>query len=578
MAAYKAWHTVGIACDTDNYYGLLNQPLLDNKFILDQINKPIRPTSGVSNIIKHLDMAPISLFFTEPDEPPRGEFNINDPQSWRMIPLEPNQLNNITGLSVPDSTWVQFFELIPNNIVDLVCRGPKSQHTGWAARELQVDYDSPPDFGDVYFIIPPTKSQPMRLAYFTNNDCVLQFDSFDSPDWGDWAKEILPNLRPLAVSCVSCHPIIIGWADTVLSNSSFIIPNQSANANSDLESLICPVYAYLNKGLPPPSSPKPNFGQLNKRLRNLNAKPLYALERWTPSIAEIDKHNIKINQGDLPPSAKCEINWRYRFQKIVNCPFVQPKYRQLIYWITTDTLCTGKQLVHYSPRGLCPHCQTTANWMHMFFTCSVSVQIWEIIDELGSLQWNDWRPLTPNEIPVLLNDYHPMNLLHLSTLWAMWAHWCRYFHDLEPTSNPGDWFHTIITKAKDEFRLRLYESHSAIQWLHLIAERRIQAKDKNPDAPPSATVPEKEFLLVFSHSIMTNPKGVSIEGVIPREISQWIGNKHLILLDSRDSDHPKLKFNNYPWDAYTRPPDTDLPQDYAPDPWLLRPRFCSYDY
>ena len=257
---------------------------------------------------------------------------------------------------------------------------------------------------------------------------------------------------------------------------------------------------------------------------------------------------------------------------------MQPKYRQLIYWITTDTLCTGKQLVHYSPRGLCPHCQTTANWMHMFFTCSVSVQIWEIIDELGSLQWNDWRPLTPNEIPVLLNDYHPMNLLHLSTLWAMWAHWCRYFHDLEPTSNPGDWFHTIITKAKDEFRLRLYESHSAIQWLHLIAERRIQAKDKNPDAPPSATVPEKEFLLVFSHSIMTNPKGVSIEGVIPREISQWIGNKHLILLDSRDSDHPKLKFNNYPWDAYTRPPDTDLPQDYAPDPWLLRPRFCSYDY
>ena len=75
----------------------------------------------------------------------------------------------------------------------------------------------------------------------------------------------------------------------------------------------------------------------------------------------------------------------------------------------------------------------------------------------------------------------------------MWTHGCKYFHDPDDFSDTDliDWFGIVLRKIKDEFRLRLYESHTAIQWLHIVAERRVHSLEKDPDAPLSAKAPER---------------------------------------------------------------------------------------
>ena len=98
--------------------------------------------------------------------------------------------------------WTQFFNLIPTEILKLICAGPPAtQYYGWAACQLQSEpsLEAPPDIGDVYYIIPPTKNKPIRLAFFQSNDFVLSFTSLDTPEWGDWQNSILPDLRPLSV-------------------------------------------------------------------------------------------------------------------------------------------------------------------------------------------------------------------------------------------------------------------------------------------------------------------------------------------------------------------------------------------
>ena len=318
---------------------------------------------------------------------------------------------------------------------------------------------------------------------------------------------------------------------------------------------------------------------MNKLIRRVGSKPLNALEIWDPSKEETLIHNIKIAEGDIPPDYPLKINWKVRFQKIATCCFILPKYRQLIYWITTNTLCTGKRIHQYSARGFCPFCSdgTVANWMHMFFECPTTVEVWKNINELGSVHWRDYTPLVPNEIPVLLNNYDPVNLLHLSTLWALWVQWCSYFHEEDfPYSDIGVWVAQIMTKARDEFRARLYESCSAIQWLHLVAERRSTPSD--PDAPVRAKISEKEFLLVHSNTIITNSDHINLNGSsLSQEIIHWIGNGVLISMEG-EAQRPKLKFNIYLWDIYTRPPDCRLPRDYQADDWVIRPRFCVGDF
>ena len=214
----------------------------------------------------------------------------------------------------------------------------------------------------------------MSLIYFENKESILEYSDKSNPSWGDWQRETVPNLRSLAVSCTSGLPRVLGWSDQHLNLNMFMPPLQEAQSVSTIESLVASTqYSALNNNKPIlPQRVKPTFNVLNKKVRYSQSKPLPALLHWKPSKGEQQAHKDKIEQKKIPPSTPLKINWQLRMQKIINCPFVKPKYRQLIYWITTGTLCTGKQLRHFSPRGMCPHCidpPTTASWQHMFFDC-----------------------------------------------------------------------------------------------------------------------------------------------------------------------------------------------------------------
>ena len=66
----------------------------------------------------------------------------------------------------------------------------------------------------------------------------------------------------------------------------------------------------------------------------------------------------------------------------------------------------------------------------MFFTCPQSAEIWDETDILGQLGWPEYTEFDYDEIPYLLEEYSPSNLLKVSTLWAIWTQWCKHIHDL----------------------------------------------------------------------------------------------------------------------------------------------------
>ena len=80
-----------------------------------------------------------------------------------------------------------------------------------------------------------------------------------------------------------------------------------------------------------------------------------------------------------------------------------------------------------------------------------------------------------------------------------------------------------MTKVRDEFRARLYESCSAIQWLHLVADRRLASKVPDDEVSVEARVPEKEFLLIHSNAVITNCDHINLNGSsLSQEMIYWI--------------------------------------------------------
>jgi hypothetical protein len=194
--------------------------------------------------------------------------------------------------------------------------------------------------------------------------------------------------------------------------------------------------------------------------------------------------------------------------------------------------------------------------------------------------WEDeYFFIEENHIPTLLTTYNPVSLYHLSALWAIWVHWCKYFHDPEnfSYSDRWDWVDTIMVNTRDQVRMRIQESDSAVSWLKIVSERRIQIKDKDPEASVEARAPEKEFLLVHSQNISTNLEGIKVGVNSPEEIRMWIGTEYLIKLVYREGPCPRMKFMYHPWEVHTRPPDP-YPPSYGGEAWIIMPRYCLDDY
>ena len=482
------------------------------------------------------------------------------------------------------------------------------QCPGTSCEGEKKDY-IPDTIGDVYFVTTTFRNKKLTPTMFhfelDSEGDILKFssNSIASPEgWGNWELDILPNLRRLAVSCVSGFPRIVGWSDSTLSNETFFPDTPGKKDSLSIERTVSSAAYGLFEIAPKDSGiqhytgkahilqTKTNFSSLNKKIRHqhASAKPLPALSNWTPSTEDLEIHQNKIIEGHLSVNAPCVINWGVRFKFIINCPYIGPKYRQLIYWIATNTLCTGKQLKFSNPRGYCPHCEhpdgtrVTADWQHMFFKCTTAQTIWMEVDMKGHLHWGeDYEPLKLNDVPVILSEYKPQKLLQLSALWAMWVHWCKYFHQGEDFTyeDRWDWTNLVLLNTMKQFKTRMHEAHSAVQWILIVQNRRLRIEDRDPH-DTEVRIPEKQFLLTHSWGIQTNADNININGKIPPQLEEWIGGQYLVTLDLRDGDHltPKMKFNLHPWDQYGRPPDHTYPDDYGAGPWSIAPRNCLCDY
>ena len=107
-----------------------------------------------------------------------------------------------------------------------------------------------------------------------------------------------------------------------------------------------------------------------------------------------------------------------------------------------------------------------------------------------------------------------------------------------------------MIKAGEEIFRRVCEAGGAVKWLRLVEHRR--QSDSNEEG--RTHIPEKEFLLVHSQRIDTNPAGVGLKGKLDPLIEKWMG-KGLIIDSVEDETMVRVRFRHDRWKNYTRPPD-----------------------
>ena len=214
-------------------------------------------------------------------------------------------------------------------------------------------------------------------------------------------------------------------------------------------------------------------------------------------------------------------------------------------------------------RGICPHCGTVASTQHMLADCVFVKSIWQIIDKLGNEHWEDYSPLVYDLIPDILRSYDPINIYHVSALWAFWATWCKHFYGPDPV---GDWKIEVLTKLKEQFYKRIAEAPSMTQWIKLAQSRRTESEDDSDN--PIRNASEKDFLLIHTQSIRTNAKHLVCddEGPDPN-IMKWIGKGHLVTIDydALNGNKPRLKLSHTPWKNLVHPED---PSTIPPPGWV----------
>ena len=95
--------------------------------------------------------------------------------------------------------------------------------------------------GDIYYKTTDSNDK-VSLHYFelaidVSHLHLISSSSDNSPDWIGWENVILPNLRPLKVTCVSGLPFLNGWADRAINMIDFIVPkkDQSCDKNKLVE-------------------------------------------------------------------------------------------------------------------------------------------------------------------------------------------------------------------------------------------------------------------------------------------------------------------------------------------------------
>jgi hypothetical protein len=567
--SYKAWHMLDFKMNQDCYEAIAAQPIFNNKYLLNDQATPIRPSNNDLKITSQFEHLPVKALYreTQPPPPPATSYVPGDPTTWVQTKMTPAQLNIEYQVNLPVEAWTSVLSKIPTHIDNILKRGPQTVK-GWAATELLNQGEI--NIGDIYLIYSKNKIIS-RMQYFTPESGNEDIDINDRTDRGiiydsqcykteqEWDqnwKPILTSLRALAVSAIPGKPKVLGWSDCTPQMHHFSTPESQ---NSIEQTIATGLYTILKNDPEVLGNAhiKPEFTTLNKKIRKLKSKPAYELQLWRPSESDLAFHSKQIADGKIAPGEPCKMNWPNIWKLIWNCVFVLPKYKQLLYWIITDTLHTGRSVNKWNPgRGICPHCNIVANKLHMFYACPAIQEIWQFIDNIGAVGWTNYELFDPNDPPHLLRLYTPTNMIKLCTLWAIWTTWTHSFFNTDaPPIPPEAWHSFVINKAKGEFIKKVYELPPMIQWIKIAADRR------DPTLRGQGLIiPEKEFLLNHSQSIDANPENITDDsGVIPPEFADWIG-RGTVLKPQGDLGHPrKLIFNHHEWPSLNMPPDVQLP-------------------
>ena len=363
-AAYKAWHSLGLKAAVSEFNNLSAMPLFQNRWITirDPESNPdsatVRPAHKlVETLLSHLGHIRIGELFEPASPAPRTDFNFSDNRTWRYRPINARTAyDNLApnGSSLPVTVMQDILDSIPEWVRKIMCAGPTPMQAtqiteGWGAMYLS-DIDPDDDsIGDIYYLSKgrkPKSPEAWKIYWYGRADDgesleLLGDNTSAGQGWtADWRDTIVPNLRKLAVTVLDNTPHIIGWASEVLSPDIFCIPTNRAPS---LERLVgTSFYSKMEKNPPTNDAPetvKSSWQTANHKIRRIGLTLLPALNNWPVTKYDIEYHRQKQFSGEP------KIHWDIRFKHIHNCPFLLPKYPQLIYQITTDTLKSGLWII-----------------------------------------------------------------------------------------------------------------------------------------------------------------------------------------------------------------------------------------
>jgi hypothetical protein len=117
----------------------------------------------------------------------------------------------------------------------------------------------------------------------------------------------------------------------------------------------------------------------------------------------------------------------------------------------------------------------------------------------------------------------------------------------------------VMMMAKDELIYRLIECRPVIQWIDIMQKAHRELQPGDPDR-----IPEKEFLLIAAHSIITNPKEFDLP-IDNKYVQEWLGNNTLCYIRNK-----KIIFNHANWIIYSsalEPDDENLSDSQEDIDW-----------
>jgi hypothetical protein len=594
-AAYEAWDKIDLEYNIDSYDAAAMQPILFNRLITPN-RTPIFPTQQMNRIISNMtidehQMLRVAYIFREVVPTPIRDYNHDNRDTWRHVPKTPAELNAYFNVQAPDEIWQNLIDNIPTKLIKLIAEDKRylnnaTMQFGWGATIVDPDGDdrnqnpdpSFADIGDIYHIEGREGGNPLILWYKLNpnsNELTYQSNQVNrnNDDWNGW-QAIPASLKSIQVSCTSGKLRLLGWTDKTLGLEGYRVPG--SKGKHSIERAIVPAImkmSDINNNNNKTYIPRPKFNKLFQAIRHEPYSDLPQLQQWTPTQEEEDAHS-QTDRGRQ--GIECTINWPDRMKKLESCPYLKPKYRQLLYWITTSSLMVGTRLIRIpriSHKGMCPHCAgVVATPTHIFAGCSKTQEVWNIVDAAGLAQWGPakYKQFEYNDIPTLTKEYDPSRLLKISTLWAIWTHWCKWMwgNDFTP-DHLTYWTHYIMKGVKEEFSRRVYEMKPMIQWVKIIKDRRTKRRDERGADP----IPEKEFLLTKATQVNTNPQ-LEDEPENNPQVQDWIGNQYLleqVMIDNR----PKLRIKHATWQTILLPLGARPPDPPAPDWCPMQPAYVA---